>query len=99
MIWHVQQNVVKCFIIPLPRFSYIYIYWLIHFKKRMTKSMLNFFKKWQILPVNKCKGTNNGNASFCGTYTLSTLEPFITSSTTCMTVPLNKHNEMKTFAE
>ena len=30
MIWHVQQNVVKCFITPLPRFSYIY--WLIHFK-------------------------------------------------------------------
>ena len=30
MIWHKQQNVVKCFIIPLPRFSYIY--WLIHFK-------------------------------------------------------------------
>ena len=25
MIWHVQQNVVKCFIIPLPRFSYIYL--------------------------------------------------------------------------
>ena len=24
MIWHVQQNVIKCFIIPLPRFSYIY---------------------------------------------------------------------------
>ena len=32
MIWHVQQNVVKCFIIPLPRFSYIY--WLIHFKRK-----------------------------------------------------------------
>ena len=30
MIWHKQQNVVKCFIIPLPRFSYKY--WLIHFK-------------------------------------------------------------------
>ena len=30
MIWHVQQNVVKCLIIPLPRFSYIY--WLSHFK-------------------------------------------------------------------
>ena len=30
MIWHKQQNVVKYFIIPLPRFSYIY--WLIHFK-------------------------------------------------------------------
>ena len=27
MIWHVQENVVKCFIIPLPRFSYMY--WLI----------------------------------------------------------------------
>ena len=30
MIWHKQQNVVKYFIIRLPRFSYIY--WLIHFK-------------------------------------------------------------------
>ena len=30
MICHVQQNVVKCLIIPLSRFSYIY--WLIHFK-------------------------------------------------------------------
>ena len=30
MIWHVQQNLVKCLMIPLPRFSYIY--WLIHFK-------------------------------------------------------------------
>ena len=96
MIWHVQQNVVKWFIIPQPRFSYIY--WLIHFKKRTTKSILSLKEKWQILPVNKCKGTNkckstnDGNTSFCGTYTLSTLEPFITSSRTCATVPLNKHN-------
>ena len=29
VIWHVQQNVVKCLMIPLPRFSYLY--WLIHF--------------------------------------------------------------------
>ena len=24
MIWHVSQKVVKCYIMPLPRFSYIY---------------------------------------------------------------------------
>ena len=24
VIWQVQQNVVKCLMIPLPRFSYIY---------------------------------------------------------------------------
>ena len=29
MIWHVQKNVFKCFIIPLPQFSSIY--WLINF--------------------------------------------------------------------
>ena len=29
VIWHVQQNDVKCFMIPLPQFSYIY--WLIDF--------------------------------------------------------------------
>ena len=28
-VWNVSQKVVKCFIIPLYRFSYIY--WLIHF--------------------------------------------------------------------
>ena len=27
--WHVPQKVVKCYFVPLPRFSYIY--WLINF--------------------------------------------------------------------
>ena len=46
VILHVQQNVVKCLIIPLPRFSYIY--WLIHFntwlfpKHRRAKPALYF---------------------------------------------------------
>ena len=43
MIWHVQQNVVKCFIIPLPRFSYIY--WLIHFKAIKESNCSEMFKK------------------------------------------------------
>ena len=38
VIWHVQQNFVKCFIIPLPRFSYI-IYWLIHFNVPLWNSI------------------------------------------------------------
>ena len=39
MIWHVQQNVVKCLIIPLPRFSCIY--WLIHFKVNKSVHIAN----------------------------------------------------------
>ena len=31
---HVQQNDVKCIIMPLPRLSYIY--WLIYFNKHLT---------------------------------------------------------------
>ena len=49
MIWHVQQNVVKCLIIPLPRLSYIY--WFIQFKGQSTDIEKTVFRKvlliWQ----------------------------------------------------
>ena len=46
MIWHVQQNIVKCFMIPLPRFSYMY--WLIHFKEQRVGGYLNNGFFWSI---------------------------------------------------
>ena len=55
MIWHVQQNVVKCFKIPLPRFSYIY--WLIHFNR--TSKCPVFLKNKFIPAVYFCYPKNN----------------------------------------
>ena len=40
VIWHVQQNVVKCLMISLPRFSYIH--WLIRFNYDDTILNCNF---------------------------------------------------------
>ena len=39
MIWHVLQNVFKCYFVPLPRL--IYIYWPIHFNVFFMKPSVN----------------------------------------------------------
>ena len=53
MIWHVQQNVVKCLIIPLPQLSYIY--WFIQFKGTSTDIEKTVFRKvlliWSSMPI------------------------------------------------
>ena len=59
MIWHMQQNVVKCFIIPLPRFSYIY--WLIHFN---LERYLALVISW-LLSFSFGFGTNSYLPAFC----------------------------------
>ena len=51
MIWHVQQNVVKCLMIPLPRFSCIYC--LIHFNTwfKMLYCIFFCYICWNVFPT------------------------------------------------
>ena len=66
VIWHMQQNVIKCSMVQLPQFSYTY--WLIHFNSdsENCNDMKSWIVGWWLQRTNlQCKNGIEYNKKSC----------------------------------